>query len=100
MSIKNIKNMKPFQTADGTLWGVEVELPGSSSANIVFHHPDPSTSRKDRYARLDWRGPEAANVGERLSIAKVRAVLTDAMIAELFQRSMPIGFGAPALAPA
>ena len=32
----SIKNMKPFQTADGTLWGVEVQLPGASSANLVF----------------------------------------------------------------
>ena len=96
----SIKNMKPFQTADGTLWGVEVQLPGSSSANIVFHHPDPSTSRKDRYVRFDWRGPEALDVTGHLSAAKIQAALSDAAIAELFKRSMPIGFGAPAFAPA
>jgi len=98
--MSSIEDMKPFQTADGTLWGVEVELPGSSSANVIFHHPDPSTSRRDRYARFDWRGPEAANVTGRLSIAKVRAVLSDAILAELFQRSVPIGWGAPAFATA
>jgi hypothetical protein len=98
--VSSISDMKPFQTADGTLWGVEVELPGSSSANVVFHHPDPGTSRRDRYARFDWRGPEAADVTSRLSIAKVRAALSDAVLAELFQRSMPVGWGAPAFAPA
>jgi len=96
----SIKNMKPFQTADGTLWGVEVQLPGYSSANVVFHHPDPSTSRKDRYARFDWRGVEASQVGDRLPASKIQAALSDAAIAELFKRSMPVGFGAPAFAPA
>ncbi len=94
------KGMTPFQTPDGTLWGVEVQLAGSSSANVVFHHPDPSTSRKDRYARFDWRGPEAANVASRLDVTKIRAALSPTVVAELFQRSSPIGFGAPALAPA
>jgi hypothetical protein len=89
--------MKPFQTADGTLWGVEVQLPGSSSANVVFHHPDPSTSRKDRYARLEWRGPEAAMVTRRLDIGAIRASLTDAEMAALFQRSAPIGWAIPAM---
>jgi hypothetical protein len=98
--VSSIANMKPFRTADGTLWGVEVQLPGSSSANVVFHHPDPSTSRKDRYARLEWRGPEASNVARRLDIGMVRSALTDAEIAELFQRSAPIGWGTPAFPPA
>jgi hypothetical protein len=92
--------MKPFQTADGTRWGVEVQLVGASSANVVFHHPDPSTSRKDRYARFDWRGPEAANVTGHLDVSRVNNALSDAVVAELFRRSMPIGFGAPAFAPA
>jgi hypothetical protein len=92
--------MKPFETADGTRWGVEVQLPGASSANIVFHHPDPSTGRKDRYARFEWRGPEAADVRGHLDVAKLRAALNDAELAELFTRSMPIGFGPPAFAPA
>lgn len=98
--MSSIKDMKPFETADGTRWGVEVQLAGASSANIVFHHPDPSTSRKDRYSRLDWRGPEAANVTGHLKLAQVRGALSDAVIADLFQRSMPIGWGAPAFAPA
>ncbi len=94
------KNMKPFQTADGTLWGVEVQLPAASSANVIFHHPDPSTSRKDRYARFEWRGSPDARFNGRLPLATVRAALSDAAVAELFKRSMPIGFGVPAFAPA
>jgi hypothetical protein len=98
--VSSIKDMKRFETADGTVWGVEIELPGSSSANVIFHHPDPSTSRKDRYARLDWRGPEATNVADHLDIAKVRATLSEATLKALFQRSSPVGFGPPAFAPA
>jgi hypothetical protein len=98
--MSSIKDMKPFETPDGTRWGVEVQLPGASSVNIVFHHPDPGTSRKDRYARLQWRGPDASDVTAHLSAAKVRAALSDAMMADLFSRSMPIGWGAPAFAPA
>lgn len=96
----SIKDMKPFRTLDGTVWGVEVELPGSSSANVVFHHPDPSTSRRDRYARFDWRGPEAGDVTVRIPMARIRAALSDAVLAELFQRSMPVGWGGPAFATA
>lgn len=96
----SIKDMKPFRTPDGTVWGVEVELPGSSSANVVFHHPDPSTSRRDRYARFDWRGPEAGDVTVRIPMARIGAALSDAVLAELFQRSMSVGWGGPAFATA
>jgi hypothetical protein len=96
----SIKDMTPFETPDGTVWGVEIQLPGASSANVIFHHPDPGTSRKDRYARLDWRGPEALNVLGHLDPAKLRASLTDEAITKLFQRSSPVGFGPPAFAPA
>lgn len=96
----SIKNMKRFQTPDGTAWGVEVQLPGNSSANIVFHHPDPGTGRKDRYARFEWRGVEASEVAGHVTASKIQAALTDATIAELFKRSSPVGFGAPAFAPA
>lgn len=93
--MSKIKNMKPFRTPDGTEWGVDVELPGYSSALVVFHHPDGSTSRKDRYSWLDWRGPESQNVTATLDIARLRAALTDETITELFKRSMLIGQSAP-----
>lgn len=98
--MSSTRDMKPFQTADGTRWGVEVQLPGASSANIIFHHPDPGTSRKDRYTRLEWRGPESADVTGHLDAAKIRAALSDSVVADLFKRSAPIGSGPPASATA
>lgn len=88
--------MTAFRTPDGTDWGVEVELPGYSSAMVVFHHPDGHTARKDRYAWIDWRGPEAKEVTVTLPISKIRATLTAEELTELFKKSMPIGNGRPA----
>ena len=93
--------MRSFRTPDGTNWGVEVQLPAASNALVVFHHPDGRTSRKDRYAWIDWHGPEASDVIANIPIDKVRAALDDKLIAELFQRSMLIGSGrGPTLIPA
>jgi hypothetical protein len=92
--------MKPYRGADGTDWGVEVQLPTFSRALIVFHHPDGTTSRKDRYAWYDWHGPESNDTQAKVSADKVRAALNDRVIADLFRRSIPIGFGAPAFAVA
>ncbi len=92
--------MRSFRATDGTNWGVEVQMPGASNALIVFHHPDGRTSRKDRYAWLDWHGPEASDVLANIDINKVRAALDDTVIAEMFQRSMLIGTGkGPVLIP-
>ena len=92
--------MRSFRAADGTNWGVEVQMPGASNALIVFHHPDGRTSRKDRYSWLDWHGPEASDVLANIDIDKVRAALDDTVIAEMFQRSMLIGTGkGPVLIP-
>lgn len=98
--MSKIRDMKPFRTPDGTEWGVEVELPTNSDALVVFHHPDGSTSRKDRYAWYNWRGPESQDVRGRLAIATVRARLDEATIRALFTRSMLIGSGRPGYAPA
>ena len=95
-----LKEMKSFRAPDGTNWGVEVRLPGNSSALVVFHHPDGSTSRKDRYTTYNWRGAEASNVLATVPAAKIRDALTDAVIADLFRRSVLIGGGRPALSPA
>lgn len=98
--MSKIKNMKPFQTPDGTRWGVDVELPSFSDALIVFHHPDRSTSRKDRYAWYHSHGPESKNPEATLSIAQVRSALTEETLIELFKRSMLIGSGRPAFSTA
>jgi hypothetical protein len=87
---KNSK-LKTFRAPDGTVWNVEVQLPGTSRALVVFHHPDTTTPRKNRYAWFDWRGPEASDLLANIDIEKVRAALDDRTIAELFKRSMLIG---------
>ena len=82
--------MKPFRGPDGTNWGVEVKLPGASNAMIVFHHPAGKTARNDRYAWVNWSGPESRSVTSRVSAEKVREKLNDENLAELFRRSYPI----------
>ncbi len=94
--MSKISDMKAFRTPDGTEWGVDVQLPSSSNAMIVFHHPDGRTARKDRYAWYNWRGPDANKVNQSLGVAQVRAALDEPTIRDLFRRSMLIGSGLPA----
>jgi hypothetical protein len=82
--------MKVYTSPDGVRWGVEVQSPGSSNAMVVFHHPDGSTGRKDRYNWYISRGPEARSVTSRLSPAKVLEALDDATLGQLFRRSMRV----------
>jgi hypothetical protein len=99
--MSRISEMKSFQSPDGTTWGVQVELAGASNALIVFHHPDGRTSRKDRYAWINWHGPEATNVQGQIDLTAVRETLTDTRLASLFRRSALIGTGrGPAFSPA
>ncbi len=89
--------MKPFRGPDGTIWGVEVQVPGASNAMIVFHHPAGKTARHDRYAWMNWSGPEARSVTSRVSAGKIMEKLNDENLAGLFRRSYPIS--RPAVAP-
>lgn len=89
--------MKPFQGPDGTSWGVEVKLPGASNAMIVFHHPAGKTARNDRYAWINWSGPESRSVTSRVSAERVLEKLNDENLAGLFRRSFPIS--RPAVTP-
>jgi hypothetical protein len=82
--------MKPFKGPDGTSWGVEVKLPGASNAMVVFHHPAGKTAQYDRYAWLNWSGPESRSVTSRVSAEKVLEKLNDENLAGLFRRSYPI----------
>lgn len=82
--------MKSFQSPDGVLWGVQVDLPGSSNAMVIFRHPDGGSSRKDRYNWYISRGPEARSVTSRLSKEKVLGALDEAALAQLFRRSMRV----------
>jgi len=93
------REFKSFHGPDGSNWGVEVQVPGSSNAMIVFHHPGGLTARLDRYAWFIWNGPESRSVTSRVPVEKVMAALTPERIALLFRRSMPVATERPALAP-
>lgn len=82
--------MRTFRSPDGIDWGVEVMLPGSSNAMVVFRHPDGRTSRRDRYNWFISSGPEARSVTSRLSPKKVMEQLNDDIVRRLFRRSMPV----------
>lgn len=82
--------MKSIISPDGTRWGVQIQAPGASNAMIVFRHPDPRSSRLDRYNWVLTNGPEARSVTARLDPDRVLAELDDATIQRLFARSMPV----------
>lgn len=91
------REIRSFKGPDGTDWGMEVQLPGSSNAMVVFHHPGGKTAGFDRYAWHLWSGPEARSVTSRVSIEKVMASLTPETTALLFRRSMPVSTKRPAV---
>lgn len=82
--------MKSYRSPDGVLWRVDVSLPGSSNAMVIFRHPNGGSSRLDRYNWFISNGPEARSVTSRLDPGKVLESLTDIDISRLFRRSMPI----------
>jgi hypothetical protein len=85
---------RSYTSPDGTAWNVQIMLPGATNAMIVFEHPDGSTSRRDRYNWVNIAGPGARNVTSRADATAVMRELTDAQIALLFRRSMPISSAA------
>ena len=89
--------MKTYRSADGTEWGVDTMLPGSSNIMVVFRHPNGASSRMDRYNWYISTGPEARSVTSRLSPSRILDVLDDVSIARLFARSMPVS--RPAIEP-
>jgi hypothetical protein len=94
-------DMQLYKAADGTHWGIDVQLPGASNVLVLFHHPDGQTARKDRYAWLNWQGSEASDVQTRVDIDAARRALDRATIEALFTRSMLVGNGrTPGFLPA
>lgn len=91
------QKMRAFETSDGERWGALVTITGASNAMVVFRHPDPQgvSGRGDRYAWHLSNGPESRSVTARLDAGKVLDSLTDADLARLFRRSMPISAAAP-----
>ena len=82
--------MRAFTSPDGIHWGVEASAPGASNVMIVFRYPDADSARRNRYAWLNWEGPEARNVTARLDRKKIVETLSDEDLALLFRRSIPI----------
>ena len=89
--------MKTWRSPDGITWTVEVDLPGSSNAMIIFRHPSGKSARLDRYNWYISNGPEARSVTSRLSPAKVMESLTDGALAQLYRRSMNVSRPDPLL---
>jgi hypothetical protein len=82
--------MKPWRSPDGTNWVVDVDLPGSSNAMVVFRHPNGASARLDRYNWYLSNGPEARSVTSHLSKSKVLDSMDDLALGRLYRRSMSI----------
>jgi hypothetical protein len=93
--------MRSFTGPDGTTWQVDVQMPGSSNALVVFRHPSSRTTQLDRYAWYLSHGAEAHDVTARLDKRAVLDSLADADIKRLFRRSMPVSAvrGVPSVEP-
>src|SRR5687768_16700540 len=86
--------MRAFTSPDGIHWGIEARAPGASNVMIVFHYPDKASAGRDRYAWLNWDGPEARNATARLDSKKIVEGLDEDHIALLFRRSMSVAAAA------
>lgn len=82
--------MKTWRSPDGTTWVVDVVLPGSSNAMVMFYHPGGKTARLDRYNWYISNGPEARSVTSRLSEKKLLETMSNETLATLYRRSMRI----------
>lgn len=85
-----MKPQKMYRSPDGTEWNVQVQMPGSSNAIVLFRHPDGSSSHRDRYNWFISTGPEARSVTTRLSPDAVMEKLDPAVLTKLFSRSMAV----------
>lgn len=88
--------MNSFRDSTGREWQIQITLPGSSNAMIIFRNMAADSSHADRYNWIISQGPEARSVTSRLDPEKVRSQLTDAQVKRLFIRSMPVSRPAPA----
>ncbi|MDB4876840.1 MAG: hypothetical protein JWM41_3286 [Gemmatimonadetes bacterium] len=89
--------MRTWHSPDGISWGVDVDLPGSSNAMVIFRHPAGASSRLDRYNWYISNGPEARSVTSHLSKTKVLESLKDEDLQTLYRRSMKISRPDPLL---
>ena len=79
---------RSFRSDDGAAWRVDVILPGSSSALVRFRSL--LTPLDDRYAYLQSNGPESKIVTARLDAARTLESLSEADLARIYRRSLPV----------
>ena len=87
--------MRVWQSPEGINWVIDVDLPGSSNAMVIFRHPGRADGRLDKYNWFISNGPEARSVTSRLDPDRVLDSLHAAEIARLFARSMPVSRADP-----
>ncbi len=89
--------MRVWQSHEGINWVVDVDLPGSSNAMVIFRHPGEKNGRLDKYNWFISNGPEARSVTSRLTKQKVLESLSDDDLAKLYRRAMNISRPDPML---
>jgi hypothetical protein len=82
--------MRTFQSVDGIVWAIEVLVPASSNAMVVFRHPSGRSTRLDRYNWYLSRDSASHRVTSQLTASKVLESLTNSDLGRLLHRSMPI----------
>ncbi|MBI3789369.1 MAG: hypothetical protein HY275_00625 [Gemmatimonadetes bacterium] len=80
------RTVRDWTAPDGSAFRVEVALPGTSSALVVFHHQN---AHLDRYATWQASDRNARAVSARLDARAVLAALTEAELRALWVRSAP-----------
>ena len=89
--------MRVWQSPEGINWVIDVDLPGSSNAMVIFRHPGGANGRLDKYNWFISNGPESRSVTSRLTKSKVLDSLTDADLSRLYRRAMNISRPDPIL---
>jgi hypothetical protein len=89
--------MRVWQSPEGINWVIDVDLPGSSNAMVIFRHPGGANGRLDKYNWFISNGPESRSVTSRLTKQKVLDSLTDTDIRKLYRRAMNISRPDPIL---
>jgi len=87
---KKRKFERTFTDVEARNWTVEVRLPGSSNAMVVFRLVGAPNARQDRYAWFNSDSPEARSVTSHLDASDILRSFTDEQLALLFRKSMLI----------
>ena len=80
------KPVRDWTAPDGTTYTVEVTLPGTSSALVLFHR---NNQHEDRYATWQANDRSVRSASARLDPASALRELTDDALTALWVRSAP-----------